>query len=141
MIGILIRLRVDLGGKPRLLQLAFDVVEIVDLERDRPVLPDSDMLKALRDTYSRSVGAEFMYISDPVVKRWIQQRLESVHGTGSFNVEQKRNILQQLTEAEGLAGALECLGLGVQPPTASWGSMINAGRAHLLEPNGWEPAQ
>jgi 2-oxoglutarate dehydrogenase E1 component len=25
-----------------------------------------------------------------------------VHGTGSFNVEQKRNILQQLTEAEGL---------------------------------------
>ncbi|KGP01461.1 2-oxoglutarate dehydrogenase E1 component [Alcaligenes nematophilus] len=61
-----------------------------------------DMLKALRDTYSRSVGAEFMYISDPVVKRWIQQRLESVHGTGSFNVDQKRNILQQLTEAEGL---------------------------------------
>ena len=61
-----------------------------------------DMLKALRDTYARSVGAEFMYISDPVVKRWIQQRLESEPGTGSFNVEQKRNILQQLTEAEGL---------------------------------------
>ncbi len=61
-----------------------------------------DMLKALRDTYARSVGAEFMYISDPVVKRWIQQRLESEPGTGSFNIEQKRNILQQLTEAEGL---------------------------------------
>ncbi|WP_341667210.1 2-oxoglutarate dehydrogenase E1 component [Alcaligenes sp. SDU_A2] len=61
-----------------------------------------DMLKALRDTYSRSVGAEFMHISDPVAKRWIQQRLESVHGTGSFSVDQKRHILQQLTEAEGL---------------------------------------
>ena len=61
-----------------------------------------DMLKALRDTYSRSVGAEFMHISDPVAKRWIQQRLESVHGTGSFTVDQKRHILQQLTEAEGL---------------------------------------
>ncbi|WP_454005150.1 2-oxoglutarate dehydrogenase E1 component [Alcaligenes sp. Marseille-Q7550] len=61
-----------------------------------------DMLKALRDTYSRSAGAEFMHISDPVAKRWIQQRLESVHGTGTFTVDQKRHILQQLTEAEGL---------------------------------------
>lgn len=61
-----------------------------------------DMLKALRDTYCRSVGAEFMHISDPVAKRWIQERLEPLHGKPSYNVEQKRNILQQLTEAEGL---------------------------------------
>lgn len=61
-----------------------------------------DMLKALRDTYCHSIGAEFMYISDPVAKRWIQERLESVHGRMEFSVEQKRNILQQLTEAEGL---------------------------------------
>jgi peptide/nickel transport system permease protein len=39
----------------------------------------------------------------------------------------------------GLAGAilseagLSFLGLGVPPPTPSWGSMINAGRSHLLE--------
>jgi len=28
--------------------------------------------------------------------------------------------------------ALSCLGLGVQPPIPSWGTMINGGRAHLL---------
>ncbi len=39
----------------------------------------------------------------------------------------------------GIAGAilaeagLSFLGLGVQPPTASWGTMINAGRSHLLD--------
>lgn len=39
----------------------------------------------------------------------------------------------------GLAGAilaeasLSFLGLGIQPPTPSWGSMINAGRSHLLD--------
>jgi peptide/nickel transport system permease protein len=39
----------------------------------------------------------------------------------------------------GMAGAilgeaaLSFLGLGVQPPTASWGSMLNGGRAHLLD--------
>src|SRR5690554_1642623 len=61
-----------------------------------------DLLKALRDTYCRSIGAEFMHISNPTAKRWIQERLEASYGTPSFSAEQKRNILQQLTEAEGL---------------------------------------
>ncbi len=61
-----------------------------------------DMLKALRDTYCRSVGAEFMHISDPTAKRWIQERLESTLGVPSFSTDRKRNILQQVTEAEGL---------------------------------------
>jgi peptide/nickel transport system permease protein len=29
--------------------------------------------------------------------------------------------------------SLSFLGLGLQPPTPSWGAMINAGRAHLLD--------
>ena len=39
----------------------------------------------------------------------------------------------------GMAGAiiaeasLSFLGLGVQPPTPSWGTMLDAGRAHLLD--------
>lgn len=39
----------------------------------------------------------------------------------------------------GIAGAvvaeagLSFLGLGIQPPAASWGAMINAGRSHLLD--------
>lgn len=39
----------------------------------------------------------------------------------------------------GMAGAilaeagLSFLGLGIQPPTPSWGAMINAGRGHLLD--------
>lgn len=39
----------------------------------------------------------------------------------------------------GMAGAiiaeaaLSFLGLGVQPPTASWGTMLNGGRGHLLD--------
>ena len=39
----------------------------------------------------------------------------------------------------GMAGAiigeagLSFLGLGVQPPTSSWGTMLNGGRAHLLD--------
>jgi len=61
-----------------------------------------DMLNALRDTYCRNVGAEFMHISDPAAKRWIQERLESTLGVPSYSPERKRHILQQVTEAEGL---------------------------------------
>ncbi|GAA0223000.1 2-oxoglutarate dehydrogenase E1 component [Castellaniella daejeonensis] len=61
-----------------------------------------DILKALRDTYCRNIGAEFMHISDPAVKRWIQERLESTLGVPELSVDEKRNILRQVTEAEGL---------------------------------------
>ena len=61
-----------------------------------------DILKALRDTSCRSVGAEFMHASDPAVKRWVQERLESTLSAPLVSPEGKRNLLQQLTEAEGL---------------------------------------
>ncbi|MGA0583882.1 MAG: 2-oxoglutarate dehydrogenase E1 component [Castellaniella sp.] len=61
-----------------------------------------DILKALRDTYCHNIGAEFMHISDPAVKRWIQERLESTLGIPEFTVDEKRHILRQVTEAEGL---------------------------------------
>ncbi len=51
------------------------------------------------------------------------------------------NILQPLIvqAAIGMAGAvlaeatLSFLGLGVPPPTASWGSMLNDARSHLFD--------
>ncbi|MFY9136717.1 2-oxoglutarate dehydrogenase E1 component [Zwartia sp.] len=61
-----------------------------------------EILKALRDTYCRSIGVEFMHASDPAVKRWVQERLESTLSAPTFAADRKRHILQQLTEAEGL---------------------------------------
>ncbi|PRC92188.1 2-oxoglutarate dehydrogenase E1 component [Solimicrobium silvestre] len=61
-----------------------------------------DLMNSLRDTYCRSIGAEFMYISNPVEKRWLQQKLESIRATPNFTVEKKKHILDRLTAAEGL---------------------------------------
>jgi 2-oxoglutarate dehydrogenase E1 component len=61
-----------------------------------------DLLYWLRETYCRSIGAEFMYISDPGEKRWIQERLESIRATPTFSGEKKKHILDRLTAAEGL---------------------------------------
>ncbi|ODS98238.1 MAG: 2-oxoglutarate dehydrogenase E1 component [Lautropia sp. SCN 69-89] len=64
--------------------------------------PLRDIVKALRDTYCGSIGAEFMYISDQAQKRWIQERLESTRARPSYSTDKKRRILDRLTAAEGL---------------------------------------
>ena len=64
--------------------------------------PLRDIVKALRDTYCGSIGAEFMYISDQAQKRWIQERLESTRARPSYSIDKKKRILDRLTAAEGL---------------------------------------
>lgn len=49
-----------------------------------------EILNALRDTYCRSIGAEFMHMSDPAAKRWVQERLESIQSNPNFDAEQKK---------------------------------------------------
>ena len=64
--------------------------------------PLRDILQALRDTYCGSIGAEYMHITDPAAKRWIQERLESARGKFGFDADKKKHILERLTAAEGL---------------------------------------
>lgn len=59
-----------------------------------------ELLQLLRETYCRSIGAEFMYITDPAQKRWIEERLESIQSRPDFSPEKKRHILERVTSAE-----------------------------------------
>ncbi|MFN4901016.1 MAG: 2-oxoglutarate dehydrogenase E1 component [Betaproteobacteria bacterium] len=61
-----------------------------------------EIIKGLRDTYCGTLGAEYMYISDPTEKRWFQQRLESSRSAPQFSTEKKKRILAKVTAAEGL---------------------------------------
>jgi 2-oxoglutarate dehydrogenase E1 component len=61
-----------------------------------------DIYSALKKTYCGSIGAEYMHMTDTEQKRWIQQRLESVVGQPSFDKDEKRTFLEELTAAEGL---------------------------------------
>jgi 2-oxoglutarate dehydrogenase E1 component len=60
------------------------------------------LLQALRDTYCRNIGFEYMFISDRVQRQWIQERIEPVRATAPLSAEQKKRLLQKLTEAEQL---------------------------------------
>ena len=60
-----------------------------------------EMLAILRRTYCGTIGFEFMHISDPAEKAWIQERVEGPDKEITFTREGKRAILSKLVEAEG----------------------------------------
>ena len=61
-----------------------------------------EILQALRETYCGTVGTEFMHCTEPVEKRWWQEKLESSRSKPNFTAEKKVHILDRLTAAEGL---------------------------------------
>jgi 2-oxoglutarate dehydrogenase E1 component len=71
-----------------------------------------DLLQALRETYCGTIGAEYMFIADQKIKKWWQEKLESIRSRPSFNVDKKRQILDRVTAAEGLERYLQAKYVG-----------------------------
>jgi 2-oxoglutarate decarboxylase len=64
-----------------------------------------DVLGVLRDAYCRNIGVEYMHISAPDERRWLQERVERVHAKPS-RAEQKY-ILSKLNAAESFVTIFE----------------------------------
>src|SRR6202163_71276 len=60
-----------------------------------------EIVAILRRTYCQTIGIEFMHISNPAQKGWIQARIEGKDKEIAFTREGKRAILNKLVEAEG----------------------------------------
>jgi len=71
-----------------------------------------DLLQALRETYCGTIGAEYMFIADQKIKKWWQEKLESIRSNPSFNKDKKRQILDRVTAAEGLERYLQAKYVG-----------------------------
>jgi 2-oxoglutarate dehydrogenase E1 component len=65
------------------------------------------IMKILDETYSASIGVEFMHIQDPDEKSWIQERIERIHNQADFTVQGKKAILNRLIETEGFEHYLD----------------------------------
>jgi 2-oxoglutarate dehydrogenase E1 component len=78
---------------------------------DRPIFLDfvlgletstlREILGILRRTYCGNVGVQYMHISDPREKAWLQERIEGRDKEISFSKEGKIAILKKLIAAEG----------------------------------------
>ncbi len=81
-----------------------------DADYDRPIFINGvlgmetatlrQIVQVLKATYSGNIGVEYLHMSDPDQKQWIQQRIEGPRNHTVFSPEGKKAILQRLTAAE-----------------------------------------
>ncbi|MFT4148030.1 MAG: multifunctional oxoglutarate decarboxylase/oxoglutarate dehydrogenase thiamine pyrophosphate-binding subunit/dihydrolipoyllysine-residue succinyltransferase subunit [Micrococcaceae bacterium] len=84
-----------------------------DLDREWPVdglsgkntMKLRDILGLLRDSYCRTVGVEYMHISDPEQRQWFQEKLENPYEKPS--PAKQLRILSKLNEAEAFETFLQ----------------------------------
>jgi len=65
------------------------------------------IVEVLRRTYCAKIGIEFMHISDPEQKSWLQERIEGVGKEVQFTRRGKEAILQKLIDAESFEKYLD----------------------------------
>ena len=100
-----------------------------------------EIIKGLRDTYCGTLGAEYMYISDPAEKRWFQQRLESIRSTPQYSPEKKKRILSKVTAAEGLERFLHTKYVGQKRFSLEGGESFIASMDEIIQRSGELGAQ
>ena len=64
------------------------------------------IVEILKATYCSTMAVEFMHMSDPRHKAWIQERIEGPDKSIEFTAEGKKAILNKLIEAEGFEAYL-----------------------------------
>ena len=62
--------------------------------------PLNKIIKILKETYSSSIGVEYLYIQSPDQKQWIRERIEEVRNKTIFTHEGKKAIYNRLVESE-----------------------------------------
>ncbi|NMH28678.1 2-oxoglutarate dehydrogenase E1 component [Flavobacterium silvaticum] len=77
------------------LQTTFDAAKVMYLEPSTL----EEILKHLNRIYCASIGVEYMYIRDPEVRGWIQEKIGVNDNRPKFSPEQKKHILSKLNEA------------------------------------------
>jgi 2-oxoglutarate dehydrogenase E1 component len=92
-----------------------------------------DLLQMLRDTYCRTIGAEYMYLSDMSHKRWVQERLETIRSTPGYDAAYRRHILERLTAGETLEKYLHTKYVGQKRFSLEGAESLIAQLDHLLQ--------
>ena len=58
-----------------------------------------DIVSHLEHTYCQSIGAEYLYVREPHIVKWFQERMEKNKNTPQFSPKEKKTILKKLTQA------------------------------------------
>ncbi len=61
--------------------------------------PLKDIIAALRQTYCRSIGVEYMHLQDPDERRWLQERMEPTGNQPQLDASERIRILEKLCQS------------------------------------------
>ncbi|MGH8619869.1 MAG: 2-oxoglutarate dehydrogenase E1 component [Burkholderiales bacterium] len=100
-----------------------------------------DIIAMLKETYCRTIGVEYMYMTDVPQKRWIQERLETVRSRPSYDADAKKHILERLTAAETLERYLHTKYVGQKRFSLEGGEMLIPSLDVLLQRAGKQGVQ
>ncbi|MFM7083597.1 MAG: 2-oxoglutarate dehydrogenase E1 component [Hyphomicrobium sp.] len=91
-------------------ELRAETYGFTEADFDRPIFIDRylglefatirQILSILRKTYCRKIGYQFMHITNPAQKSWLQERVEGEEKGINFTLTGKRAILNKLVEGE-----------------------------------------
>ncbi len=59
-----------------------------------------DIISILRQTYCKHIGAEYIYIQNKEIRRWLQRKMEPRRNLPDFSKDKKIRILRKIHEAE-----------------------------------------
>ena len=78
-------------------------------DMDQPISPETlsscslntprQVVERLRETYTRSIGVQFMQIDDLEIREWLQKRMEPLANHVQLSEARQRRILTRLTDA------------------------------------------
>ncbi len=111
------------------MQTTFETGSLVGADR----MTLHEIVELLQQTYCGSIGAEYMYINELSLKRWVQNRLEGARGKPSFVKAQRRRILERLTAAETLERYLHTKYVGQKRFSLEGGDTLIPLLDHLLQ--------
>jgi 2-oxoglutarate dehydrogenase E1 component len=99
-------------AKPYVLNIEYFGLSEADLDTEfftgsrNEAIPEraklKDILATLKFIYCDTIGAEFAHVSDTDERLWLQDGFQAARMQRRFTVEERKNILWQLTAAEGL---------------------------------------
>ena len=78
----------------------YDRAIFIDNMLGRETATLREILAVLQESYCGSIGIEFMHIQDTAQKAWLQRRIEGVAWRQGIDQASKKQLLQELTEAE-----------------------------------------
>ncbi|MDR0770679.1 MAG: 2-oxoglutarate dehydrogenase E1 component [Burkholderiales bacterium] len=100
-----------------------------------------DILRLLKNTYCRTLGVEFMYMTNTAQREWMREQLETVHGRPAIDPAMQRFILERLTASETLERYLHTRYVGQKRFSGEGGEVLSPMLDHLIQKAGTQGVQ